>query len=335
MKYKLHLLTLLAGLLTWALPVSTAYADDTDSTEQVSKKKKKKKSRKDKAEEAAEAPEEAPEESVIAATIKGNTYFNNETPNLNAKYFIFLKSASWCGPCNMEMPGVAREYEQMKLSGKVELILLSQDKTEADAKAFLKKYNATFPALMKGASIPTLPPAKGIPNATIMKADGTVIENGHGSIIRQWKELTIGKYAVMGDDGEPRVGKALKKLKFTNGKPSAKADYYVYLYAPQVNAAPDDVVASLAKELKDMKKDKVEVIFISNTKTPALISKYLKGQKAKFPGIQQSKEVAELPGIGRLGDQPQAWIVTQSGVLVTSGAPQVATEWQKVVEANK
>lgn len=335
MKYKLHLITLLAGLLTWALPVSTAYADDADSTEQVSKKKKKKKSRKDKAEEAADTEEAPAEESMIAATIKGNTFFNNETPNLNAKYFIFLKSASWCGPCNMEMPGVAREYEQMKLTGKVELILLSQDKTEADAKAFLKKYNATFPGLMKGASIPTLPPAKGIPNATIMKADGSVIQSGHGSIIRQWKELTVGKYAIMGDDGEPRVGKALKKLKFTNGKPSAKADYYIYLYAPAVSSAPDTVVTSLSKEQRDMKRDKVEVIFISNTKTPALIAKYLKSQKAKFPGIQKSEDVAELPGIGELGDKPQAWIVTQSGVVVISGEPEIATEWQKVVEANK
>lgn len=330
MKYRLHLITLVFGLLAWALPVSTAYADDSDSAEQVSKKKKKnKKSKKKDAEEAEPATE-----SVVGAKLKGNTFFNNTTPNLSAKYFIFLKSASWCGPCNMEMPAVAKAYEEMKRSGKVELILLSHDQTEEKAKGFLEKYGATFPGLMKGASVPELPPSNGIPNATIMKADGTVIQSGHGSIIRGWKEKTIGKYAILDDDGEPRVGKALKKMKFTNGKPSTKADFYIYLYAPMLNSAPDDVVASLAKEHKDMKKAKVELIFISNTKTPALITKYLKGQKAKFPGIQESKDVAALPGIGEFGDTPQAWIVTQSGAVVTSGGPEVATEWHKVVEAN-
>lgn len=332
MKPHLHLITLLAALLVWALPVSTAYADDSDTTEQVSKKKKK--TRKSKKNEA-EAEEVPAAESVVGARLKGNTFFNNSTPNLNAEYFIFLRSASWCGPCNMEMPSVAKAYDEMKQSGKVELILLSHDQTVDKAKAFLEKYGAGFPGLMKGATLPELPPANGIPNATIMKADGTVIQSGHGSIIRGWKEKTIGKYAILGDDGEPRVGKALKKMKFTNSKPSAKADYYIYLYAPMLHSAPDDVVASLAKEQKEMKKDKVELIFISNAKTPALIARYLKEQKARFPGIQNGKDAAELPGIGELGDTPRAWIVTRSGALVTSGSPEVATEWQKVVEANK
>lgn len=332
MKLHLHLITLLAGLLVWGLPVSTALADANDSSALAGKKKKKgKKSRK----KSAEGEETPAVESVVGAKLKGNKFFNNTSPNLNAEYFIFLRSASWCGPCNMEMPSVAMAYDEMKLSGKVELILLSHDQTVDKAKAFLEKYGAGFPGLMKGATLPELPPANGIPNATIMKADGTVIQSGHGSIIRGWKEKTIGKYAILGDDGEPRVGKALKKMKFTNSKPSAKADYYIYLYAPMLYSAPDDVVASLAKEQKEMKKDKVELIFISNSKTPALIARYLKEQKARFPGIQNGKDAAALPGIGELGDTPRAWIVTRSGALVTSGSPEVATEWQKVVEANK
>lgn len=333
MKLHLHLITLLAGLLAWGLPVSTTYADDTDSSAQVSKKKKKGKKDKKKSAEDEAAPAA---ESVVGAKLKGNTFFNNTTPNLNAEYFIFLKSASWCGPCNMEMPTVAKEYELMKQSGKVELILLSHDRTEDAAKGFLKKYGATFAGLMKGASIPTLPPSNGIPNATIMKADGTVIQNGHGSIIRGWKEQTIGKYAIIGDDGEPRVGKALKKTKFTNGKPSAKADYYLYVYAPDLENAPDPIISQLAASQKELKKSKVEVIFITEAKTPALITKYLKSKKAKFAGAQKSDEaVAELPGIGALAATPQVWMVTQSGAVALSGGVELASEWQEVVKANE
>ena len=335
MKFKFFPLILMGGLMTCALPLVHAEADDAAPTTKVSKKGKKTKKDKKKAakEEDAEEEEVPAEESAVAAKIKGNTYFTEAKPNLNAKYYIFLQSASWCGPCNAEMPEVVKAYEEMKASGKVELILLSHDDNPTAGKGFLTKYKATFPGTMNnGASVPQLPPAKGIPNATIMKADGTVIESGHGSIIRGWKNQTIGKYAVIGDDGEPRVGEAMKDMKFTNGKPNRKADFYIYLYA---GATEDkDLLSTLASQYNDMKKDKVEVIYIANVKTPAMMTKTLKASKAKFPAIQSSK-VEELPGLGKLGSEAQAWIVTQSGVEVISGAPDIAQEWQKVVEANK
>jgi hypothetical protein len=189
---------------------------------------------------------------------------------------------------------------------------------------------------MRGATLPEMPEARGIPNATIMSASGEVIQSGHGSIIRGWKKQTIGEYAVIGDDGEARVAPAIKKMKFTNGKPSSKAQYYIYLYAPDAESADTELLTSLAGQYKDMKKEKVELILISNAKTPAHLAKMLKGCKAKFPAITQKAEgVAELPGIGEMGSTPQAWVVTQSGAPVTSGAPDIATNWQKFVEANK
>ena len=338
MKVKFLPLILMGGLLTWALPLVHAEADDTAPSSKVSKKTKKARKNKKKAEkkESAEVEEEAAE-SAVAAKIKGNTYFTETKPNLKAEYFIFLESASWCGPCNAEMPEVAKAYEQMKASGKVELILLSADQTEAAAKGFLDKYKAKFPGLMpRGASLPNIPEAKGIPNATIMKADGSVIANGHGSIIRGWKEKTIGKYAVIGDDGEPRVGAALKGIKFSNGKPNSKADFYIYLYAPTPNTADKELLTELASEYRDMKKDKVELIFFSNDKTPTQIMKLLKGCKAKFPAaMSHTKGVSDLPGLGKMGSEPQVWIITQSGAAIMDGAPEIAREWKKIVEANQ
>lgn len=333
MKSKFILLILLAGLVTWATPVAHAESDEAPPkiTKKAKKGKKGKKGKKAGTEENATA-----EESVVGALLKKNTYFNNPEPNFNARYFIFLKSASWCGPCNMEMPSVAKAYEQMKASGKVELILLSHDRVEADAKGFLEKYGAKFPALMKGATLPEIPEGKGIPHATIMKSDGTVIEEGHGAIIRGWKKQTIGEYAVIGDDGEPRVGKAMKGMKFANGKPSAKADFYIYVYMPDSGSADEELISELARSYKDMKKAKVEVIYITNAKTPAIIAKFLKSKKAKFPGIQLNADgVDELPGLGKLGASPCAYVVTQSGALVTEGEPGIATKWEKFVEANQ
>ena len=335
MKFKYFPLILLGGLVTWALPMAHAEADDDAPATKVTKKAKKGKKAKKKAEAAQEEDSAEAPESAVAAKIKGNNYFTETKPNLKADYYIFLQSASWCGPCNAEMPEVVKAYEQMKASGRVELILLSHDDNPTAGKGFLTKYKATFPGTMcHGASVPQIPPPPGIPNAAIVKADGTLIKSDHGSIIRSWKELTIGKYAVIGDDGEPRVGKALKDMKFTNGKPSRKADFYIYLYAPSASQTDKDLLSSLACQYKDMKKDKVEVIFMSNEKTPAMLVKTLKACKAKFPAIQSSK-VEELPGLGTLGNEAKAWIVTQSGAEVISGTPDIANEWQKVVEANK
>lgn len=333
MKYNLFLITLLAGLCTWVLPVAQAQGDDAERTEKVSKKGKKgKKAKKSKKQEEEEAPAE---ESVVGALLKKNEgYFNNTEPNFNAEYFIFLKSASWCGPCNMEMPGVAREYEQMKASGKVELILLSHDRTEEAAKGFLEKYKAGFPALMRNAtSLPQIPEGKGIPHATIMKADGTVIEDGHGSIIRGWKAKTIGEFAIAGDDGEPRVGKAMKDIKFAGSKPNRKAEYYIYVYTP----SPDkSTISTIADKYKDMKKAKVEVIYITRADSPAELNKALKASKARIPAVAADADgVSELPGLGSLGSTPQALMVTQSGATAISGGSEVLNKWEKVVEANK
>ena len=338
MKFNLFLITLLAGMLTWA-PLSAQAETDSDSTEQVSKKDKKskkaKKGKKKAVDKAEEDDEQPAVESKVGAILKKNTYFNNPEPNFNAEYFIFLRSASWCGPCNREMPEVVEAYKLMKESGKVELILESYDQTQDAAKNWFDKFGAKFPAVMRGASLPEMPAASGIPHAVIMKADGTIIKEGHGSIIRSWKSQTIGEYAVLGDDGEPRVGKALKPLKFSNGKPSAKAKMYFYYYAPDIAAVNKDHLTKVASEYKDMKKGKMELIFITASKAPAEVTKLMRSCKAKFPVTQVTDEVKELPGIGKLGTEPQVWVVTQSGASVTSGALHVATDWQKILDANK
>lgn len=331
MKAPTLLLTLLAGLLTnAALPL--AYAETESDTPKATKKVKKNKKDKKDASEAAEKKEE----SVVGAILKKNTFFNNPTPNFDADFFIFLESASWCGPCNAEMPEVVKAYEQMKASGKVELILIGYDDTEQAAKGFLEKYKAKFPGVMRGASVPQIPAAQGIPHAVIMKADGSIIEDGHGSIIRGWKKQTIGEYAAIGDDGVARVGKATKEMKFANAKPSVKADFYIYMYMPDSASADTELLNELARSYKNMRKSKVELIFISNGKTPASISKLLRSHKAKFPGILKSADgVSDLPGLGELGTEASACVVTQSGAVITQGAPAIATKWEQFVNANK
>lgn len=135
------------------------------------------------------ADDEAAETPTVRAAVKSVKSFNGKI-NKKAKYYIYLQSASWCGPCNAEMPELAKMYPKMKRAG-VELILVSADRDEETAKAFLKKYKAGFPGVMpsEAADFPGYKPASGIPNAIIVDYKGNVLKTGHGSIIKQWKEI--------------------------------------------------------------------------------------------------------------------------------------------------
>ena len=97
----------LLGLLAFA-PLPIASQDDAGEMTESPARKKKKKAKK------AASP-------VVTAVkkvkkVKGRV-------NEKADYFIYLFSASWCGPCCREMPEIVELYDDIKKSGKVDIIL--------------------------------------------------------------------------------------------------------------------------------------------------------------------------------------------------------------------
>lgn len=126
--------------------------------------------------------------------VKGNV-------NAKADYYIYLFSASWCGPCCKEMPNIVNTYKDMKKSGKVDIILFCQDKDMSGAKDFVKKFRIPFMTIMgndsKVSQVPGYSPTSGIPHCIIVDRYGRVITQGHpGNLLRSWEALTI-------DKGEP------------------------------------------------------------------------------------------------------------------------------------
>ena len=142
---------------------------------------------------AGDSTAAAPEENKVGEALKGIKKFaTGKKPNTNAKYYILLESASWCGPCNQEMPHVVKAYKEMVKTKQVELILMSHDNDGATAKAFMRKYHGNFPCIIAKSAdakvIPGFKPANGIPHAIIMDASGKVITEGHGSLVAKWKD---------------------------------------------------------------------------------------------------------------------------------------------------
>jgi thiol-disulfide isomerase/thioredoxin len=123
--------------------------------------------------------------------------------NDKADYFIYLYSASWCGPCCKEMPEIVELYKDIKKSGKVDIILFCQDKTPAAAKSFVNNFKIKFMTVMgsddKCAKVPGYSPVSGIPHCIVVDRYGRKITAGHpASLLPSWESLTIEK-------GEPEL----------------------------------------------------------------------------------------------------------------------------------
>lgn len=127
--------------------------------------------------------------SPVAKAIKKLSCFNGK-PNVQAEYYIYLQSASWCPPCRAEMPEIASLYEQMKENG-VEILLVSADSSKKMAKKYLKEFDADFPATMPkkdgGVDLPGFKDSPTIPHATIVTKDGKIVRDGHGSIVLNYR----------------------------------------------------------------------------------------------------------------------------------------------------
>lgn len=132
----------------------------------------------------------------VAKALKAIKFVSGK-PNLEADYYIYLYSASWCPPCRKLMPNIVKEYADIQKSGKVELILVGADQNEKKVKEYVDKYKAPFPATWQGtmgvSSIPGNKPPRGIPGAIIVDKDGNTIASGYGSLVLDWKQHTIDK----------------------------------------------------------------------------------------------------------------------------------------------
>ncbi len=136
-------------------------------------------------------PKIAPAGSARVADVLATLPLVNEVePNTKARYFIYLMSAGWCGPCNAEMPHIVKAYEEIRREGVAELILIDFDSKPEQARAYMDKYGATFPAVMESVApaLPGIQPPQGIPSAIIVDERGNMVKRGHGAITTQWRK---------------------------------------------------------------------------------------------------------------------------------------------------
>lgn len=173
MKKKLNLIMLLLCGMMAVAPLTCAQ-DDAAFDEAPSKRKVSKKA----AKSLAPVPE----------LLSKATYLTRKKPNLKAKYFGFIRSASWCLPCQVFLPQLLEDYSKMK-GAKLELILLGQE-DEAVVKNYMKEHKYNIPGVMP-AELGTVPGLSfeglGFPSMCIVDAEGNFVALSGGKNMQDWK----------------------------------------------------------------------------------------------------------------------------------------------------
>ena len=188
-------IALLVGFLVGAVfcgPVACGQDAAPDAAVQKAKKKGGKKREKKEKKAKGEKPAKA-ELSAVGKALKDVKFVGGKKVDTQATHYIYLVSASWCGPCNAEMPKVVEQYKEMSKCG-VELILVSGDHNPSQATGFMKKYGADFPCAMGDTERKKLPgweDNRSIPFAIIVDAEGNKLTSGNAApVINNWRQTT-------------------------------------------------------------------------------------------------------------------------------------------------
>lgn len=110
------------------------------------------------------------------------------TLNKEADYYIYLYSASWCGPCRAVMPRIVSLYkDSISKNKRVEIVLFDFDRSEEEARRYVGHYGANFCTVMgENPLVDKLPGAyqvRGIPHCIAVDKNGKRIFSGHASVI--------------------------------------------------------------------------------------------------------------------------------------------------------
>lgn len=100
---------------------------------------------------------------------------------------VFLNFwATWCGPCQSEMPAMEKVYNELKDKDFVILAVdLSEDKDTV--RAFIEERNLTFPVLLdKDGQVGAMYDARSIPATYVISRDGNILGRAVG--VRPWED---------------------------------------------------------------------------------------------------------------------------------------------------
>lgn len=273
--------------------------------------------------------------------------------NRQADYYIYLFSASWCGPCRAEMPKIVEAYKKMRRKG-VEVVLMSADKTPEDAENYVEQYKAKFYTVMgkeaRKAKIPGIDKRNsgGVPHCVIVDRYGQFITSNHPAvIIPEWESYTIDKgtpqspedkskdqAADASADAKPEQQESpllkVQRLKTKFGRVPESSDYLLIGEFSANDSESEAVLDALAGELPKLKEKHVAVLLVCHDKSTQEAEKMLRTAKLKAPVVfsaiqpKKTKSVSNfLPAIST-----PITLVDKSGKIILADDAGFAAKWQ-------
>ena len=92
--------------------------------------------------------------------------------------------ATWCEPCEEEMPAMERLYQRLH-GGRFLLVAVSIDDEDAKVGEFVKRYSLTFPIAMdRTKAVSAAYQTTGVPESLLIDRDGRIVERYVGP--REW-----------------------------------------------------------------------------------------------------------------------------------------------------
>lgn len=104
----------------------------------------------------------------------GNTKVTKSFADYKGKVVLVDVWATWCGPCQMIIPGVQKLHDQYKDKG-LEVVAVSSEDS-ATIEKFRKEHDLTYPMYTDpGSSVQSAFGADGIPLTFVLDRDGRVV----------------------------------------------------------------------------------------------------------------------------------------------------------------
>jgi thiol-disulfide isomerase/thioredoxin len=133
--------------------------------------------------EAADARWEKPTQTIPSfelADLSGKTW---KLTDLKGKVVLINLWATWCGPCNAELPELEKLYEKTKGRSDIQILTFDIDEDVGLVAPYLKEKGYTFPVLPAYSLVVNLLNGFAIPQSWLVdtKGDWEWTQIGHGA----------------------------------------------------------------------------------------------------------------------------------------------------------
>lgn len=118
------------------------------------------------------------------------------TADLKGKVVFINFWASWCPPCQAEMPSLEALYKKLKDDSRFVFVFMNEDEDKTKAIKYLEKNNYTMPLYSSTGNVPTEIYSGSLPTTIVLNKEGKVVLKKDGmagyntdAFIKQLKDL--------------------------------------------------------------------------------------------------------------------------------------------------